>query len=359
MNAFQQALLATIKSIAPPATSVSQQAASASTPMSSVNLSPSSMTDTGSQLTAGPESDMDMQHSDLGVDIGDGAGNGAAELQPVPQPENRTSAVITETMKSKKPAPQKAVPKLKKDKSDHTSLPKKRMRISEGEAATSAAAEAAQPETTQREELIRLEPETPPYSTSLRGTPLRESARAAKLLITKSKSKSNTKKRKPFQKKKFRKDEEKKTAESSTTVSSFGESEKGFNLDQLLKKEKAKKKKKHQRKTKTSMSTSATSVASTSSKSKPKKSSSLSKTTEVETEPVVISEEEQEAEGTLPEGQEEDFPETVAVTGRKRKGKPIPFKTADMKGKVLNLWMDLQQCARAFLIPGTPKIVGR
>ena len=37
----------------------------------------------------------------------------------------------------------------------------------------------------------------------------------------------------------------------------------------------------------------------------------------------------------------------------------MPFKTADMEGKVLNLWMDLQQCAREFLNPGTPKIVGR
>ena len=151
--------------------------------------------------------------------------------------------------------------------------------------------------------------------------------------------------------------EEKKTAESSTTVSSLSESEKGLNVDQLLKKEKAKKKKK-QSKTITSMSTSATSVASTSSKSKPRKSASLSKTTEVEAEPVLISEEEK-AEGTVPEGQEEEFPETVAVPGRKRKGKPVLCKPADMKGKVLNLWMDLQQCAREFLNPGTPKIVGR
>ena len=107
------------------------------------------------------------------------------------------------------------------------------------------------------------------------------------------------------------------------------------------------------------MSTSATSVASTSSKSKPKKSASISKTTEVETESVVISEEEQEAEGTVPERQEEDFPKTVAVPGRNRKGKPMPFKTEDMKGKVFNLWINLQQCAREFLIFGTPKIVGR
>ena len=99
MNAFQQALLATIKSIAPLATSASQQAASASTPMSSVHLLPSSITDTGSQHTAGLDSDMDMQHSDLGVEIGEGAGNGSVELQPKPQPANRTSAVITETTK--------------------------------------------------------------------------------------------------------------------------------------------------------------------------------------------------------------------------------------------------------------------
>ena len=91
---------------------------------------------------------MDVQHSDCGVDLGEGAGNGAAELQPEPQPENRTSAVTTETTKSKKPAPQKAVPKVKQHKSGHTSRPKKRMRISEGEAATSTAAESAQPETT-------------------------------------------------------------------------------------------------------------------------------------------------------------------------------------------------------------------
>ena len=74
---------------------------------------------------------------------------------------------------------------MKKNKSDHTALPKKRMRISEGEEVTSEAAEPAQPETTQSEDLLRLEPETPPYSTSLRGTPIRESARGAKLLITK------------------------------------------------------------------------------------------------------------------------------------------------------------------------------
>ncbi len=185
MNAFQAALLATIKSIAPPATSVSQQSASASTPMSSLHLLPASMTDTGSQLTAGLESDMDMQQSDLGADLGDGAAHGAAELQPEPQPESRTSAVTTETTRPKKPAPQRAEPKVKKDKSGHTSRPKKRMRISEGESATSAAAVPAQPETTQSEELIMLESETPLYSTSLRGTPLRESARAAKLLIGK------------------------------------------------------------------------------------------------------------------------------------------------------------------------------
>ena len=65
------------------------------------------------------------------------------------------------------------------------------------------------------------------------------------------------------------------------------------------------------------MSTSATSVASTSAKSKPKKSASFSKTTEVKTKPVVISEDKQEAGETVPKGYEADFPETVAVLGRK------------------------------------------
>ena len=39
----------------------------------------------------------------------------------------------------------------------------------------------------QGEELLMLQPETPPYSTSLRGISLREAARAAKLLIGKPK----------------------------------------------------------------------------------------------------------------------------------------------------------------------------
>ena len=37
----------------------------------------------------------------------------------------------------------------------------------------------------------------------------------------------------------------------------------------------------------------------------------------------------------------------------------MPFKTVDLMGKVLNLWMDEQQCAQKFLNSGTPKIVGR
>ena len=187
MNAFQQALLATIKSIAPPVILISQQAASASTTMSSVHLLPPSMIDSGSQLTAGLSSGMDVQHSNFDLDLGEAAGNGAADLQPESQFENRTSAITTETTKSKKSAPQKAVPKVTNDKSGHTLRPLNRMRISEGEAAISAAAEPVQLETTQNEELIRLEPETPPYSTSLRVTNLRESARAAKLLINKLK----------------------------------------------------------------------------------------------------------------------------------------------------------------------------
>ena len=108
------------------------------------------------------------------------------------------------------------------------------MRISEGEV-TSAAAEPAQPETTQSEELLRLEPKTPPYSTSLRGTPIRESARAAKLVITKSKSKFKHQEEETFSEEEVRK-EEKKIADSSTTVSSLCESEEGLNVDQLLKK---------------------------------------------------------------------------------------------------------------------------
>ena len=242
MNAFKEALLA-IKSISPPATSVSQQAAFASTPMSSLYLLPPSMTDTGSQLVTGLESDMDVQHSDFGADLGEGPAQGAAELQPEPRPENRTSAGTIETMKPKKAAHQKAEPKVKKDRSVHTSRPKKRMKISEGEAATSATAVPAQREKAQSEELIMLESETPPYSTSLRGTPLRESARAAKLLIGKSKSKSRQPEEETTSKEEIRIEEEKKTAEPSTTVSSLSESEEGLNVDQLHKKEKAKKKK--------------------------------------------------------------------------------------------------------------------
>ena len=103
------------------------------------------MTNTGSKLTAGLELDMDVQHSDIAVDLGEGAANGGAILQPKPQPENRISTVTTETTKSKKPAPQKGVPKVKRDKSGHTSRPNKRIRISKAKEATSAATEPAQP----------------------------------------------------------------------------------------------------------------------------------------------------------------------------------------------------------------------
>ena len=69
--------------------------------------------------------------------------------------------------------------------------------------------------------------------------------------------------------------------------------------------------------------------------------------------------EDQEAEETVHEEQKVDFPEKVAVPGRKQNNKPMPFKTADMKGKVLNLWINLEHCAHEFLNPGTPNIVGR
>ena len=137
MNEFQAALLITIKSIAPPASSASQQAVSASTHLSSVHLFQQSGTDTGSQLTTGLESDMDLQH--FGADLGEGAAHGTEEFQPKHQPKNRTSAITIETTKPKKPAPQKAVPKAKKYISGHTSRPKKRKRILEGEAGTSTA----------------------------------------------------------------------------------------------------------------------------------------------------------------------------------------------------------------------------
>ena len=93
------------------------------------------------------------------------------------------------------------------------------------------------------------------------------------------------------------------------------------------------------------MSTSTILVDSTSSKSKPKKSTSLSKITQVEIEFVVIFEEELEAGGTVSEGTEPEIPGTVAVPRGNQKGKPMPLKAADLKGKVLNLWMNVQQCA--------------
>ena len=200
MNRLQAALLTKIKSIAPATSSASQQAASASTPMSSVHLLPPSMTDTGSQLAAGLESDMEMQHLNFGADLGDLAAHEDAELQPEPQPGSSTSAVTTDT-RPKNPAPQRAEPKVKKDKSSHTARSKKRMRISEGEAATSAAAEPAQPETTHSEELVMLEFKSPPDSTSFWRTPLRAAACAAKLLIGKSKLKSMQPKEETFSEK--------------------------------------------------------------------------------------------------------------------------------------------------------------
>lgn len=76
MSALKAALLATFTSIAPQPTAVSQQAATASIPVSSDHLLSLSVTDTTSHHTKRAESDMNVQYSDIGADFDNIAANG-------------------------------------------------------------------------------------------------------------------------------------------------------------------------------------------------------------------------------------------------------------------------------------------
>ena len=150
INAYQAALLARIKSVAPSAASTSQQVTSVSTVLSSEHLLQSSKTGTSSQHRVKLESDMDAQLSDFGADFGDKAAHETTASQPASQPESRIPTVTTEATKLKKLVPQTLQPNVKKDKQAHKSQSIKRMRISstEGEAQTSLASGSAQPGTT-------------------------------------------------------------------------------------------------------------------------------------------------------------------------------------------------------------------
>ena len=73
----------------------------------------------------------------------------------------------------------------------------------------------------------------------------------------------------------------------------------------------------------------------------------------------MISDDEHEVCRAEPEKYVAEVPETVAVPGQKREGKPKPFKASNLQARVTAIWTDLQQCAREFLKPAVSKIIDR
>ena len=311
---------------------------------------------------------------DAGVDTVEGAAAETPALEPEPEQQREipTPVLPIETTTKKKQVPREK----KADQKKAGKKPSKRQRMSSGEkdaTASMAAPGLTEPESTRGSGIVVVETKSPPYTTSRRNTPIRQSAQAARLLLSTSRSKQ--KEEETFSEEETRKEEEKKEADSSTTVSSLSESDEGLNTQLLLKKEKLKKKKPHHHKGNISASASATSVASASksklstsvtsetsaSKLKSKRSTAVHpKTTEQKKEQsVVISDKDQEASRAEPEETADEIPETIAVPGRKRDKRPGPFKTSNLQRRVKVIWTDLQQRARDFLTPATPKIIDR
>ena len=134
-----------------------------------------------------------MMLSDTGADFGERAEAEMPAFQPIPeqQPETCTPVIQTETTASMKPA-HRGKKESNQKKSGSKLLPSKRPRISLNGGDTGAAPLAPSgsvvPGATQSSELMVVETKSAPFTPSRCGTPLRESARAAKLLLTSRKS---------------------------------------------------------------------------------------------------------------------------------------------------------------------------
>ncbi len=102
--AFQAALLAAMRSVAP-TVPASQQAKNSETPRSGEFQQKSILTETGPSLATGAESDMDIgiTVSDTGVDVVEGAAADTLALEPEPEPQRelQTPVLPTETPTTK------------------------------------------------------------------------------------------------------------------------------------------------------------------------------------------------------------------------------------------------------------------
>ena len=133
--------------------------------------------------------------------------------------------------------PESREKKADQAKSGKKSSKRQRMSSREKDSVTPTAdTDLTGPESTQIAGIVVVETESPPVILSRRHTPVRQSAQAARLLLSTSRSKKG---KKPSRKKKL--GTQNKETNSSTTMLSLRESEEGLNTQQLLKKEKLKK----------------------------------------------------------------------------------------------------------------------
>ena len=212
-------------------------------------------TETDSSLAPGADSEIDVITSDTGANVVEGAAAETPTLEPEhdQQRESQTPVLPIETLTNKKPESREK----KADNKKSGKKPSKRQRMSSGEkdsVTPTTDSGLTGPISTQVLGIVVVDTESPPAKLSRRNTPIRQSAQAARLLLSTSRL---TKKEEET-----RKEEENTEANFSTTVSSLSESEEGHNSQQLLKREKLKKQKPH--KGRISAFISATLVASTS-----------------------------------------------------------------------------------------------
>ena len=206
MTAFQAAFFA-MRSVVPTAPA-SQQAATSETPRKGEFQNPMS-TETGSSLVLEAESEMDVITSDTGVDVveGDAAKKSMLEFEPEQERDFQTPVLPIDTSTTKK----SELRGMKADQKKSGKKPSKRQRMSFGEkesATPTADTGVTGPESTQVAGIVVVETESPPATLSRRNTPVRQSAQAARFLLSNSRSKK--KEEETFSEEETRKGEENK-----------------------------------------------------------------------------------------------------------------------------------------------------
>ena len=216
MTAFQAAFLA-MKTVVPTAP-VSQQAATSETARRGEFQKPIS-TETGSSLARGAESEMDVITSDTGADVVEGAAGETPMLEPEPEQERDFQTLVLPIDASTTKKPKSREKKADQKKSGKKPSKRQPMSFGEKESSTPADSGLTRLESTQVAGIVVVETESLPATLSRLNTPVRQSAQAARLLLSTSRSKK--KEKETFSEEETRKEEENKEANSSTTVSSL------------------------------------------------------------------------------------------------------------------------------------------